>query len=49
MIHPVSLLVLVGGVQAICNGTQYLKLVELNLEKELTESEFIYEVGLDIL
>ena len=46
MIHPVFLLVLVAGVQAILNNTQYLNLVELQLDNQLTESEYIYGVGL---
>ena len=45
MIHPVFLLVLVAGVQAILNTTQYLNLVELDLDNQLTESEYIYGVG----
>ena len=46
MIHPVFLLVLVAGVQAILNTTQYLNLVELDLDNQLTESEYIYGVGM---
>ena len=45
MIHPVFLLVLVAGVQAILNTAQYLNLVELDLDNQLTESEYIYGVG----
>ena len=45
MIHPAFLLVLVAGVQAILNTTQYLNLVELDLDNQLTESEYIYGVG----
>ena len=46
MIHPVFLLVIVAGVQAILNTTQYLNLVELDLDNQLTESEYIYGVGM---
>ena len=46
MIHPAFLLVLVAGVQAILNTTQYLNLVELDLDNQLTESEYIYGVGM---
>ena len=49
MIHPVFLLVLVAGVQAILNTTQYLNLVELDLDNQLTESEYIYGVGRSVI
>ena len=45
MINPGALMVLVAGVRAIPNATQYLSLVELDLENQLTESEYIYGVG----